>query len=94
MRVPGNIKDSIHAYLAMRAILVAITQWNRQNPPIRSVAIPSLGTGVGGMYYETAAEQMRTAYEMIVNEQWRNIVHPMIAPYAGQKKWNFKMNDL
>lgn len=90
MRVPSNIKDSINTYLAMRAILVAILQWNRHQKPIKRVVIPSLGTGVGGMYYHTAAEQMRIAYENIIHEQWKNVAVPAMAPYASSIKWNFK----
>jgi O-acetyl-ADP-ribose deacetylase (regulator of RNase III) len=43
MRVPGSIVGSINAYLAMRAVLVAVLQDNGgTDRPIRSVAVPGL----------------------------------------------------
>lgn len=90
MRVPGNIKDSINAYLAMRAILVAVLQHNEKQKPIKRLIVPSLGTGIGGMYYQVAAEQMRMAYENVINEGWKNVAIPAMAPYAGGVKWSFK----
>ncbi len=59
MRIPGNVAQTINAYLAMRAALVAILRYNRENPrPIRSVAVSGLCTGVGGMACGEAARQM------------------------------------
>ncbi len=83
MRIPGNVKDSINAYLAMRAALVAIAQHNSRAPqPIRSVAVPGMCTGVGGMPPGESAEQMRVAYDMVIRKKWTQIVHPALAPYA------------
>ena len=83
MRVPGNVRHSINAYLSMRAILVAIVQYNAHaEQAIYSVAIPGLCSGVGGMSPQESAEQMWTAYEMILEEKWRAVVHPALAPYV------------
>jgi O-acetyl-ADP-ribose deacetylase (regulator of RNase III) len=83
MRVPESVADSINAYLAMRALLVAVLRHNATGGrPIRSVAIPGLGTGVGGMPAVEAAAQMRAAYENVIGERWRQVVQPALAPYA------------
>jgi O-acetyl-ADP-ribose deacetylase (regulator of RNase III) len=65
MRVPMHISRSVNAYLAMKAVLVACKQ-HRAEPPIRTVAIPGLGTGVGKLSCEVSAFQMWTAYEEVV----------------------------
>jgi O-acetyl-ADP-ribose deacetylase (regulator of RNase III) len=70
MRVPMRLRQSVNAYLAMKAILVT-TLGHASPPPIQSVAIPGLGTGVGGLDAETAALQMWTAYREIVLKAWR-----------------------
>lgn len=61
MRVPMKLRQSINAYLAMKAILVAVSS-HSQVPAIETVAIPGLGTGVGALTPETSARQMWTAY--------------------------------
>jgi O-acetyl-ADP-ribose deacetylase (regulator of RNase III) len=83
MRVPQSVAESINAYLAMRAVLVAVFQFNaREDGKIRTLAIPGLATGVGGMQADDAAEQMRAAYENIVEGRWREVRHAALAPYA------------
>ncbi|MDO1451771.1 macro domain-containing protein [Rhodocytophaga aerolata] len=88
MRIPGNVSRTINAYLAMRAILVAVLKYNldRGNKIIH-IALSSLCTGVGGMPYVEAAEQMLVAYKTIIHEEWRATVHPSIAPYVLGPKW-------
>jgi O-acetyl-ADP-ribose deacetylase (regulator of RNase III) len=83
MRIPGSIAGTINAYLAMRAILVTVLRHNSSGAaPIRTVAVPGLGTGVGGLHPDDAAEQMRRAFDSVVGEQWRRVVHPALAPFA------------
>ncbi|MCI0743337.1 MAG: macro domain-containing protein [Gemmataceae bacterium] len=83
MRIPGGVQGSINAYLSMRAALVAVLKHNCQGGrQIRSLAVPGLGTGVGGLGYEEAAEQMRAAYDNVVGGEWRQIVHAAQAPFA------------
>lgn len=65
MRVPMKLRQSVNAYLAMKAILTTV-QTHTGQPPIRTVAIPGLGTGVGGLSEATAALQMVTAYREII----------------------------
>jgi O-acetyl-ADP-ribose deacetylase (regulator of RNase III) len=69
MRVPMRLRQSVNAYLAMKAILVTALS-HAGTPPIRSVAIPGLGTGVGALDAETSALQMWMAYREVVLQQW------------------------
>ena len=88
MRIPGSVEGTLNAYLSMRAALVAILRHNATGrAPIRSLAIPGLGTGVGGMDHNEAAMQMRVAYDNVVGGGWHEIVHPVQAPFAfGNKR--------
>jgi O-acetyl-ADP-ribose deacetylase (regulator of RNase III) len=87
MRTPGNVARTINAYLAMRAALIAVLRHNASGgPPIRSLAVPGLCTGVGGMSYTLASEQMRTAYDNVISGGWRRVVSPAMAPYALEGK--------
>jgi O-acetyl-ADP-ribose deacetylase (regulator of RNase III) len=83
MRVPGRVPGTINAYLSMRAALVAVLDHNSDGlVRIDSVAVPGLCTGVGGMPAEESAPQMRAAYDMVVFGGWRQIIHPVQAPFA------------
>jgi O-acetyl-ADP-ribose deacetylase (regulator of RNase III) len=83
MRVPGSVTNTINAYLSMRAALVAVFRHNAAGRrPIRTLAVPGLCTGVGGMPYAEAAQQMRVAHDSIVGGRWRAVLHPAQAPYA------------
>ena len=64
MRVPMKLRQSINAYLAMKAILIA-AKTHTQKPAIQVVAIPGLGTGVGGLAPEIAALQMWQAFKEV-----------------------------
>lgn len=90
MRIPGSIAGTINAYLAMRAVLVAILRHNRSGEPkISGVAISGLGTGVGGLGAHECAEQMRVAYDNILRGGWKRVVTPVMAPYAHRRKPQF-----
>ena len=65
MRVPMRLRQSVSAYLAMKAILCAAIS-HREAPPIQRIAVPGLGTGVGRLDFETCARQMHAAYSEIV----------------------------
>lgn len=88
MRVPQPVSDSLNAYLAMRAALVAVLRHNAHTPQqsIRSLAVPGLCTGVGAMPYAVAARQMRIAYDNILSEGWKQVEHPALAPLAFNTK--------
>jgi O-acetyl-ADP-ribose deacetylase (regulator of RNase III) len=77
MRVPGNVGTTINAYLAMRAILIAATKEG-----IKSLACPTLGTGVGGLSPHDAADQMFQAYRLIILGEFTSVVHSLQAPYV------------
>jgi O-acetyl-ADP-ribose deacetylase (regulator of RNase III) len=69
MEVPMNVANTANAYQAMRALLRAAARFNQRHPgAIRTIAIPGLCTGTGGMAPETAAHQMRSAYGAWLNE--------------------------
>lgn len=84
MRVPGDdLGATIHAYLAMRAALAAVLDHNLAGvDPIRTLAVPGLGTGVGGMDPAESARQMRAAVDMILGGGYRAIQHPAEAPFV------------
>ena len=65
MRVPMPIRESINAYLAMKALLWVVVA-HREEIPIDSVAVPGLGTGIGQMSPAVAAAQMWLAYEEMI----------------------------
>jgi O-acetyl-ADP-ribose deacetylase (regulator of RNase III) len=88
MRFAGNVQGTVNAYLSMRGALVAVLRHNRDGGRrIRHLAIPGLGTGVGGLGYAEAAEQMRAAYDNIMGGEWREIVHAAQAPFVMGIGW-------
>ena len=67
MRVPMNVDKTVNAYLAFRASIRAIRDWNATHAEkpefqIDSVTCPGLGTAVGKMSYDACAKQMFFAY--------------------------------
>jgi O-acetyl-ADP-ribose deacetylase (regulator of RNase III) len=85
MRIPGSIRGPNNAYLSMRAALVSVARHNASGgKTIRSLAVPGLGTGIGGLDHDDAAKQMRAAFVNVAGGQWRNIVHPAQAPFAWE----------
>ena len=72
MRTPTDVSTTLNAYLAMRAVLVAVLSFNRKQPDaIESVVIPGLGTSVGRMPADRCARQMRAAYDNIFRRPMR-----------------------
>ena len=70
MRVPQNVADTVNAFLAMRAILITIREYNSKHDHlINSVAIPGLCTGAGKMPFDRCARQMRAAYDCVAGYQ-------------------------
>jgi O-acetyl-ADP-ribose deacetylase (regulator of RNase III) len=64
MRVPMEITHTDNVYKAMFAMLLAVRRHNQHSArPIKSVACPGLGTGVGAVPYPEAARQMALAYK-------------------------------
>lgn len=66
MRVPMNVANTAHAFLAFRAALRASLEHNRtEATPIRILLCPGLGTGEGRMPAKRCARQMRRAYDVV-----------------------------
>ena len=66
MRVPMDVSETINAYLAFRAALIAVREANRRKPGmIRSVLCPGLCTFYGHMSPHKSARQMRFAHQLI-----------------------------
>jgi O-acetyl-ADP-ribose deacetylase (regulator of RNase III) len=68
MRVPEDVSGTVNAFLAMRAILLAVNAYNQRVQPadrIASIAVPGLCTGVGKMPAERAAYQMWIGYRTV-----------------------------
>lgn len=71
MRIPMDVSRTLNAYLAFRAALVAVRDFNAAGPaiPITSLLCPGLGTAVGRMSAAACAVQMARAYGMVVLKQ-------------------------
>lgn len=65
MRVPGSVKNSANAYLAFRAVLLAVQEFNKDSVKINSITCPGLGTAIGQIEPWACARQMFEAYERI-----------------------------
>jgi O-acetyl-ADP-ribose deacetylase (regulator of RNase III) len=67
MRVPEPVGSTLNAYLAFRALLLAVVRFNiaQGGRAIRSLRVPGLCTGVGGMSPRRCAAQMRVALEAV-----------------------------
>lgn len=67
MRTPRPVPRSLNAYLAFRAVLLAVRRWEHEHPdsPLRQVFCPGLATGVGRMPPKRAARQMCAAWDSV-----------------------------
>lgn len=69
MRIPENVSNTVNAYLAFRAVILAIQKHNKESPksglaPIHSVLCPGLATNVGKMPPQKNAKQLKHAYDI------------------------------
>lgn len=63
MRVPMDVKDSVNAYLAFRAVLIKLIEFNKNNnDSITHVVCPGLATSIGKLSANNCAKQMYDAY--------------------------------
>ena len=70
MRVPMNVSNTVNAYLAFRAALIAVRDFNRDNPgSITSLLCPGLATFYGCMAPRRAARQMLMAHRLVVQRE-------------------------
>jgi O-acetyl-ADP-ribose deacetylase (regulator of RNase III) len=67
MRVPESVAQTLNAYLAFRAALLAVAKHNHASPSqrIHSIVVPGLGTGIGAMDARRCAAQMRIALDHV-----------------------------
>ncbi len=82
MREPGTTlpEDTVHPYLAARAVFrmwrTGLVEDGRQvRRVIRSIALPGLGTGIGGLSVGTCARQVAAAWD----ELFADAGHPATA---------------
>lgn len=68
MRVPTDVSDTVNAYLAFRAALLAV-QRHACEPRIATVLSPGLCTAIGRMPPRRAARQMAQAWTVAVQGQ-------------------------
>lgn len=70
MWTPGDVSETVNAYLAFRAVLYAIADFNAAQTikKINSLVCSGLGTGVGGMTPERCARQMAVAYADVLKQ--------------------------
>ena len=80
MRVPMKLGDTVNPYLAARAVFRLLNSGTFMTgahagesvlSKVRRVAMPGLGTGVGGVGPVTCARQVRAAYGDIVLSQYQ-----------------------
>ncbi|KAK0064413.1 ADP-ribose 1-phosphate phosphatase YML087W, partial [Biomphalaria pfeifferi] len=78
MRVPAIVSNTVNAYLAFRAVILAVKKHNSSKtlPYIRSVLVPGLGTTVGKMPKKRCAFQMLQAYETFEKSKHKFRTHP------------------
>ena len=70
MRVPMDVSETVNAYLAFRAALIAVREANRRKPGmIKSVLCPGLCTFYGQMSPDKSARQMRFAHRLVAEGQ-------------------------
>ncbi len=76
MSVPMSIEGTINAFLAFRAVLRIVREYNKGTlnnyeyghkfeKPIETILCPGLGTAIGKMPYTTAAAQMYEAWQSV-----------------------------
>ncbi|WP_146562551.1 macro domain-containing protein [Posidoniimonas corsicana] len=79
MRVPGSIRGTDNVYLATFAALTAVYRYNTAHDhPIRTVVLPAMGCGFGGMDYSESGRQMAAAYKHYLSPphqlDWNNVI--------------------
>lgn len=68
MRQPMGVANTMNAFLAFRATLLAARAHNRTDrSPIRTLLCPGLGTAVGHMPPARCARQMRVAWDRVMD---------------------------
>jgi len=84
MIIPELIRHTDNIYMAMKAMLLAVENYNNQandKSKIRSVVCSGLGTGAGRVPFHKAARDMAKAYRVF-----------KVRPKEGQLSWAFATN--
>lgn len=71
MRTPKQVTGTLNAYLAFRAVLIQVSEWNHRHGPdqqITTVICPGLATGFGKIPALKVAQQMREAYDNLKSD--------------------------
>ncbi|KAH9490449.1 hypothetical protein Btru_033898 [Bulinus truncatus] len=78
MRVPAVVAETVNAYLAFRAVILAVQKHNsaKNIKAIKRVLVPGLGTAVGKMPKKRCAFQMLQAYETFIEGKHGFRMHP------------------
>jgi O-acetyl-ADP-ribose deacetylase (regulator of RNase III) len=80
MRVPMVLRDSVNAYLAMRAVLLLVLNGRFLGGAhdgdtiakhVQTIAVPGLGTGIGRIGPHVCAHQMRAAIEDVMLKSYK-----------------------
>ncbi|HEV8563177.1 MAG TPA: macro domain-containing protein [Actinophytocola sp.] len=76
MRQPGELlpPDTVHPYLAARAVLRlwrngTLEHGEPVREVVRTIALPGMGTGVGGVAPETCARQVIAAWDEVIGDR-------------------------
>ena len=73
MRAPSNVSKTVNSYLAFKAVLQTVLEFNEKNSnSIKSILCPGLGTGEGNMPAEKCAKQMFWAYQVCMMNNMLN----------------------
>ena len=73
MRTPMGVAETLNAFLAFRAALLAVRDHNgSKRKPIRTLLSPGLGTAVGNMPPDRCARQMRAACDRVAGRLRRS----------------------
>ncbi|MFL6142774.1 MAG: macro domain-containing protein [Labedaea sp.] len=78
MREPGELlpPDTVHPYLAARAVLRlwrdgTLDDGEPVRNAVRTIALPGMGTGVGGVSPQTCARQVIAAWDEVIGDRSR-----------------------
>lgn len=71
MRVPSDVSTTVNAYLAFKAVIQCVLDFNRRAETLRieTVLVPGLGTGEGRLSPRRCAEQMLEAHKVCLGGQ-------------------------
>lgn len=94
MRVPQNVSRTVNAYLAFRAALRAVRDFNSQHGDIiQTLLVPGLCTANGFMPPLRAARQMRAAYDAVLRGLPPNLDISLDAGADSSDKFEVRRNE-